>query len=323
MSFVWPEALLLLLVVPVLVGVYAWIDRRRTRKAAEFGTPALLGGLALDAPGRLRHFPFAIALLALVVLLVGVARPEATLSTPREDATVILAVDVSGSMGATDVAPSRLAAARAALEAFLRELPARYRVSIVSFSDKADVVLPPTTDRDEARTVLRNLQARGGTAIGDAIKRSLTLLRVGTTDAGTVSQPDFPATIVLLSDGAQTVGVPPLPLAATAGKAGVKVNTVALGTAAAVVRVPIKPGVVEQVTVKPDPATLAAIAKASGGTFSAAPDAESLVDVYRTLGSHVAHVRKQREVTAAYAAAGGLVLVVAAFYALMRFRRIL
>ncbi|MDQ3823153.1 MAG: VWA domain-containing protein, partial [Actinomycetota bacterium] len=147
MTFQWPVALLALLVVPAALVGYALLDRRRAKQVARFTTPALLPNLVDRAPGRLRHVPVVALLLALAALAVGVARPHATISVPREEATVILAVDVSRSMTATDVHPTRLAAARAAARRFLEQIPESFRVGVVVFATRAQVTAPPTDDR--------------------------------------------------------------------------------------------------------------------------------------------------------------------------------
>ncbi len=163
MSFIWPVALLGLLLVPAAVAAYMYADRRRRRDAARFGNTALLAGLVEAPPRWKRHVPIAIALAALTFLLVGMARPEATLSVDKEEATIILALDTSRSMAADDVQPSRLDAARTAAAAFLEDVPETYRVGVVAFSTRAQIVLPPTQDREAAKTALLALRLGSGT----------------------------------------------------------------------------------------------------------------------------------------------------------------
>lgn len=328
MSFLWPLALLGLLAIPLAVALYALADRRRRRTAARFGTPALVAGIVSARPGARRHLPFALSLAALAALVVGLARPQATVSVPREEATVVLALDTSRSMAATDVRPSRLAAAVAAAGAFLEKLPTSYRVALVSFSTTAQVVLPPTSDREAARAALRQLRLGSGTAIGDAIVRSLATVRRGVDPQTPRSAPagatpeDPPATILLLSDGAQTSGNrTPAQAVQLAQRLRVPVSTVALGTAAAVVEVPLAGGLRQRVTVTPDPATLRRVAGQTGGRFYEAPDAERLEEVYRELGSRLGKTREPREVTQAFAAAGAVLLLLGTGASLLWFRR--
>ena len=173
MSFATPLALLALLLVPLALGGYLLLERRRRPRAAAFANPALVPNLVGRRPGRLRHLAPALALVALALIATGLARPHATVSVPREEATVVLAIDVSRSMVATDVKPTRLAAAQDAVRAFLAKLPEGYRVSIVSFAQAAYVVLPPTADRELAERALANLRPGDGTALGGGIARAV------------------------------------------------------------------------------------------------------------------------------------------------------
>jgi Ca-activated chloride channel family protein len=323
LSFIWPAALVALVLVPLAALAYLFAERRRRRAAGRFGNAALVAGLTESPSARRRHLPYVFALAALTLLLLGVARPQASVSVPREEATVMLALDVSGSMAADDVVPSRLGAAQAAARAFLEQVPPRFRVGIVAFSDSATVVLPPTTDRTAAGLALDNLRIGGGTAIGGAISRALAVVRPATSNGARPAAPLPPATIVLLSDGAQTAGMPALGAAQVAKRAGVPVNTVTLGTQAAIVHVPLPGGLQEQVVVTPDPATLRAVAQATGGSFSAAPGAAALRKVYERLGSRIGHVDKRTELTAVFAGVGALVLLAASGTSLLWFRRAL
>ncbi len=312
MTFGTPVALLALLIVPVLIVMLVLGERRRRSRAAVFGTPALLAA-SLPAPRRIRRLlPFAVAIVALATLIVGVARPRATLSVPDRSATVVLALDVSRSMSATDVEPSRLAAALAAARAFLEVAPSDYAVGIVTFSTAASVALTPTTDRDAARAALDQIRLGSGTAIGDAIDRSVATGRSGLATGQPLPPNAPPAIVVLLSDGEQTAGTrTPQEAAEDAMKLGVPVNTVALGTADAVVVVPLPNGLEEQVTVTPDTKTLKEVARITGGRYTAAPTAARLEEVYRDLGGRLGKKREQREVTAAFAGAGAVLLLIA------------
>jgi Ca-activated chloride channel family protein len=246
-------------------------------------------------------------------------------SVARDDATIVLAIDTSRSMAAQDVQPSRFDAAKQAALAFLDEVPDNYSVGIVSFATSADPVLPPTTDREAARSALRELRLGTGTAIGAAITRSvdLALDRPGSRERPKAGQPS-PAAVLLLSDGAQTSGdVRPGPAAQRARRLGVPVSTVALGTGDAVVEVPRPGGLKERVVVAPDVPTLRQVASTTGGTFSAAPDAARLESVYRELGTRLARDRKRVEVTSAFAAGGAVLLLVGGTLSSLWFRRAL
>ena len=326
MTFAWPLALLGLALVPVLAAAYVLAARRRRHAARRFANPALVPNLVPSAPGWRRHVAPVLALAALALLVVGVARPHVVRTGTRDDATVVLAIDTSRSMAAQDVQPSRFEAAKRAALAFIHELPDNYSVGIVSFSTSADPVLPPTTDREAAKTALAELRLGSGTAIGNAITRSVDLAldqRPGQLPQPRTGQRS-PAAVLLLSDGAQTAGdVRPAPAAARARRLGVPVSTVALGTGSAVVEVPRPGGLKERVTVAPDVSTLRLVARTTGGSFSSAPDAARLEAVYRELGTRLARDRKRVEVTSAFAAGGALLVLVGGTLSSLWFRRVL
>jgi Ca-activated chloride channel homolog len=311
MTFQAPAFLLALLLVPLGAIVYAAAERRRRAAADAFAAPAVRASALPRRPGWRRHAPMALYGLALAALATALARPEATIAVPTERATVVLATDHSGSMRATDVAPDRLSAARAAAERFLERVPGRVRVGAVAFDHRAAVLEAPTTDRAPVRAAIERLRPSGGTATGEALATALDLVRRGGGERP-------PAAIVLLSDGASTHGRDPLPVAREAGRLGIPVYTVALGTPAGTL---VGSDGVSR-PVPPDPATLRAIAEASGGQAFAAADADGLAAVYDRLGSQVASEREPREVTAAFAG-GALVLIAGgALLSLRWFRRL-
>jgi Ca-activated chloride channel family protein len=252
--------------------------------------------------------PPALALLALAALATGLARPHATLSVEQEQATVVLAMDTSRSMVATDVPPSRLAVAKQVVGAFLKNLPENYRVGMVSFAQSAQAVLPATANRAAAQASLRNLRTGDGTALGEGIARAVQVAQRVPTEKG--QKP--PASIVVLSDGAQTQGVlEPVQAALRAKRLRIPVYTVAFGTAEGVVEVVDDNGFTQRVTVPPDPPTLRRVSQATGGRFYAAPDAQALNAVYEELGSRIGSVKEEREITAGFAAGGALLLLAA------------
>src|SRR3954471_17606259 len=175
MSFAWPTALLALALVPLLLLACVLVQRRRVKYALRFTNLPMLANIVDRAPRWRRHVPPLLVLTSLAALIVAVARPQIASAVPRKEGTVILAIDRSGSMLATDVSPSRIAAARAAATTFIRGLPSGFKIGLVSFSDQADVVLPPTSDHQAAVKALSTLEADNGTALGDAITRSLDL----------------------------------------------------------------------------------------------------------------------------------------------------
>jgi Ca-activated chloride channel family protein len=306
--FDWPLALLALLFVPLAIGGYVLLERRRRAQSAAFASPALHPNLIGRNPGRLRHLAPVLALVALAALAIGLARPHAMISVPQEEATVVLAIDTSRSMVATDVPPSRLAVAQRAVRGFLEKLPEDYRVGMVSFAQSAQTVLPATANRQAAQAALRNLRTGDGTALGEGIARAVQVAQRVPAEEG--KKP--PASILVLSDGAQTQGVlTPLQAAERARKLRIPVYTVAYGTENGVVEVVDDNGFRQRVTVPPDPPTLRRVSQATGGRFYSAPTAAQLEAVYEELGSRIGSVRKEREVTAAFAASGAVLLLAA------------
>ena len=187
MNFLAPILLLGLLLVPVLVGLYLLVQRRRTRYAVRFTNLDLLANLAPKRPSWRRHVPAALYLVAIAFLVIGLARPTMVLAVPREDSTVILAIDISGSMKATDVAPTRLDAAKAAAHSFVKQLPAGIRVGIVSFASQPETLVEPTADHGKLDQAIDTLQPRDGTAMGDALMQVLDIAESIKAEDGTGS----------------------------------------------------------------------------------------------------------------------------------------
>jgi Ca-activated chloride channel homolog len=307
-SFQAPAFLLALALVPLAAIAYGAAQRRRRAAADAFAGPAVRASALPRTPGWRRHAPVALYGAALAALAVALARPEATVAVPTEQASVVLAIDRSGSMRATDVAPSRLAAVKSAAARFLDSVPRKVKVGAVTYNGKADVLAAPETDRAPVRTAIEAIEAKGGTASGDGLQAALDLIRRDGDE-----QP--PAAVVLISDGKSTKGSDPVEVAR---EGGVPVYTVALGTPDGTVV--DGEGVTHQAT--PDPETMQAVAEASGGQSFAVEDADRLSAVYERLGSQVATEREPREITAAFA--GGALLFVAggALLSLHWFRRL-
>jgi Ca-activated chloride channel family protein len=319
MSFEWPLALVGLVGVPLIVALYVLRERRRSDFAARFTSPALLPNLVDAAPSWRRHLPLAVLLAALAAMVVGVARPHATMSVKREEATVILVVDTSLSMGADDVRPTRLGAARATARAFLDQIPSKYRVAVVGFSGRAYVALPPTDDRTLARAALRSLHTGEGTSLGDAIALSVQLARRQRAADGTIP----PSAIVVISDGAQLSGrTSPGSAAQRARTAHIPVYAVAVGTEDGVITVPLAGGYREQLRVPATPETLRGLAQVTGGRFFAAPSAARLREVYERLGSRLGSRRESREITDLFAGGSAALLLVGGGLSVAWFRRV-
>jgi Ca-activated chloride channel homolog len=327
-SFQRPIALIALLVVPLIVAFYYVRARRQLQFASRWGSPALLPNVVDRAPGKLRYLPLAILLVALAAMIVGVARPHAVVSVPREEATVVLAIDVSRSMKADDVEPTRLEAAKTAAKAFLEKVPKKFRVGVVSFASRANAALPPTEDRALARSALDSLKPGEGTAIGDAIALSgesdpVALLADLARDQLTEDGKRPPKAVLLISDGAPDGGsTPPREAARKAKSLGVPVYTVLVGTEQGVVEEELPGGLRARIQVPPDPDVLKQVAEVSGGEFFTASDDDGLKKVYEDLGSRLGHRDKSREVTDAFAGGSAALLLTGGLLSVLWFRRV-
>jgi Ca-activated chloride channel family protein len=304
MSFQAPLFLLGLVVIPLALLALFAARRRPARYVIRFPAAATLAAV-VGRTGRVRRvIPPALLCLSLAGLVTALARPEATVAVPIEKASVMLVTDTSGSMNATDVSPTRLAAAQSAATRFLDRVPKSLQTGLVAYADGPHTVLRPTQDRDAIKSTIAALQANGGTATGDALESALNAL-------GKRGAKSPPAAIVLLSDGASKTGRDPAEVAREAKAAGVPIYTVALGTADGIIQAQG-----QVLAVPPDPQALAEVASLSGGRAFAAEDSDALDQVYQTLGSRIGTKKEKREVSAGFAAVGLLLLGGAAFTSL-------
>ena len=304
--FLAPRYLFLLFGVALLAAIYVVQQVRRTRFVARFSNVELLGSVAPRRPGWRRHLTFALLLVGLTVLSVGVAKPSAAVRVPRDDATVMLDIDVSLSMQATDVLPSRISAAKSAAKAFGKLVPSRINLGLLSFAGDANVVVPPTLDRQQFARGVDTLHLANYTAIGEAIFNSLQAISVFTHASTTANSKAPPARIVLLSDGSNTVGRSVASAIEAARKAHVQISTIAFGTPNGTV---VSEG--RTVPVPADNQTLSAIAKNTGGTFHAAHSEQELRSIYQNIGSQIGYTTKHRDVSWRYLL-GGLLCLFAA-----------
>lgn len=308
---------LLLLVLPLalLVG-YVLIQRRRHTQVLRFTSVDLLDSVAPRRQGWQRHVPSAALLLSLVVLTLAFAEPAVAMRTPKDNATIMLTLDTSASMTATDVDPSRLAAAEAQAARFVEDLPRGIQVGLVAFDASARLLVPPTTDRAQLTDGIRSLSTGGGTATASGIRESLDA--IAAVPKGATGKP-VPAAIVLMSDGSPTIGDGELSPSDAADAAAqearaqqVPVNTIAFGTADGTVTVGG-----EEVAVPIDPETMAGIAQASGGRSFTAESADQLGSIYGEIGRDVAYTVQTRDLTALFAGVALLTAVLAAAGALL------
>ena len=312
MHFLAPVYLWLLLAAAVLAVGYLVVQLRRKTYVARFSNAELLGSVAPRRPGWRRHLTFALLLIALIVLSLGVAKPATAQRVPRENATVILAIDVSLSMEATDVLPSRIAAAKEAGKEFVGLLPKRINLGLVSFGGTANLLVPPSLDRQAVKGAIARLHLQTSTAIGEAIFTSLQAIQVFTRSHEGAGGKHPPARIVLLSDGTNTVGRPVSAAVRAARRAHVEVSTIAFGTPDGTVTIDghIQP-------VPADTETLSAIAHETGGSFHTAASIQQLRSVYADIGSQIGYTTQQRDISWRFLFGGLLCLFAAGGAALL------
>lgn len=315
MSLRSPGWLLLLVPLAALIVAYLVVQCRRGRYAVRFTNLDLLDKVAPSRPGWRRHVPAAAFCGMLALLVVGFARPATEVQVPRERATIVVAFDVSASMEATDVQPTRFAAARDAALAFVDRLPERFNAGLVPFSGSATVAVPPTTDREVLRTAIRRLNTGEGTAIGDAVVAARNAVRA--LDEQAETEPP-PAHIVLLSDGSNTTGRSMESAAREAAADRIPVSTIAYGTQEGTITLPSG----DSVPVPVDGPALAELATTTGGDFHEAATGEELQAVYEDIGSSVGHRTEEREIWQWFVAAGLLTALLAAATSLLWFSRI-
>lgn len=344
MRLLWPDMLWLLLALPALVGAYVWLLRRRSVSALRYASVALVQG-ALGARQRLRrHVPPLLLLLAMVVAIVALARPSAVITLPAGQSTIVLAIDVSLSMSATDVEPNRLGAAQAAARAFVDEQPADVRVGIVSFAGTAALVQPPTARRADAVAAIDRLQLDRHTAIGSGIIVSLATLfpeqgvdldAVLFGDGRSLTPQQLPqgevadfvpvapashtsAAIILLTDGRNTTGPAPIEAARMAAERGVRVYTVGFGTSNG----STVGGEGWSIFMRFDEEALRAIADITHADYFYAGTAEDLRKIYQGLNATLVLERNETELTALFTALAALLALAAGVLSLLWFGRV-
>jgi Ca-activated chloride channel family protein len=325
----------LLLLVPALVIVYILLQRRRQKYAVRYASLSLVKDALGRGPGLRRHVPPILFLVGLAVMIVALARPATTVVLPSQQGTVILTLDISGSMRAEDMQPNRLGAAKAAARAFVEKQPKNVRIGIVAFSTTSALVQAPTKDRDQVMAAITRLATQRGTAVGNGILTSLRAIfeesepeissSLFDSFAEPESMPDMVepgsysnAVIVLLSDGQSNRGPDPLDTADRAAKVGVRIYTVGLGS---------PEGVImnfwgRSIRVRLDEEALKSIARKTDGGYFKADNETDLRTIYETLSTKFVSQREKTEITAFFTAAAAVVLLVAVLLAMLWFRRI-
>ena len=321
MSFSSPARLLLVVVPLFLLGAYILVQRSRRKYALRFTSVDLLASVAPRRPGWQRHISAALMLFAVLALVVGLAGPTRAARVPRQRGTIMLAIDTSGSMAATDVAPSRLAAAEAAARRFVEKLPTGLKVGLLSFNSNATVITSPTSDHQVVLTAIDSLRSGGGTATGDAIYQALAA--IAALPKGADGKP-APAAVVVMSDGSPTIGRNGEPPAQTvqeataaAKQARVPIDSIAFGTPTGSIEIQG-----ETVSVPADPQTMQQIASGSGGKSFTAVSANQLNSVYDQIRKSVGYDLVHRNMTAWFTGLGLVLLVLTAGAALLWTQRI-
>lgn len=299
MAFLSPAWLWLFVPVVALTGGYVFLQLRRSKYVARFSNVELLGSVAPRRPGWRRHLTFALLLAGLSVLTIGVARPSAAVRVPRDRATVMMAIDVSLSMHATDVLPSRLEAAQQAAKSFVDILPARINLGLVSFGGNASALVAPTVDRDVIKVAIDKLQLQESTAIGEAVFTCLDAVKIFSQATTAKGDKPPPARIVLLSDGANNKGRSVSEAVLAARKAGVQVSTIAFGTETGTVTVDGR-----TIPVPADTVTLSRLARDTGGAYHAAHSVQELQSVYADIGSQIGYTTHHRDISWRFLAVG-------------------
>jgi Ca-activated chloride channel family protein len=328
MTFGSGEWLFCFLLLPAVVAGYVRSRRRRRQRSAALAAQGLVTS-DLGRRGRRVHVPFALFLAALALLVVASARPMATVKTPRRVATVILAIDVSNSMAASDVEPSRFGAAKTAASAFVREQPSSVRIGVVAFGASALIVQPLTLSHPDVLQSINHLSLGGGTSLGAGILTSLDAvagrtLKVNTTSLGQDNSGEVNigyyggATIVLFSDGEDTSQIDPVTMARLASTAGVRIQTIGVGTAAGTT-VEIDGFTVATAL---DSQTLKSVATITNGSYHQVNDQAALADVSKTIDLHFAVFTQYTEISAVFAAAAVLLLIVGALISVLWLGRV-
>jgi len=337
MSFLWIEMLWALAVVPALITAYVLAQRRRRKYALRYASLSIVKEALGRGPGIRRHIPPFLFLMGLTTMVVALARPVATITLPSQQGTVILTLDVSGSMRADDLKPSRIEAAKSAARAFVEKQPRNVRIGVVSFSNNAAIVQAPTTDREAVLAAISRLTTQRATAIGSGILTSLDAIfeeagarpTPSSRDPLALSEPTStptplsrgtyaPAIVVLLSDGASNSGPPPLQVVKQAADRGVRVYAVGVGSPdGTILRVEGR-----SIRVRLDEETLKRIAEETDAGYFKADSETDLHKIYENLSTNVVFKAEQTELTAGFTGLATMLMLVAGTLSLLWFSRL-
>ncbi|HUI90353.1 MAG TPA: VWA domain-containing protein [Anaerolineales bacterium] len=331
MTFLWPAMLYSLILIPLLGALYLMLQRRRKRIAANYQTLSPAPGASRQDPGARRHIPPILFLLSLTILGVGLARPQTEVSLPHIEGTVILAFDVSGSMAADDLKPTRMEAAKAAAKSFVEEQPSTVRIGVVAFSDNGLSVQTPTDDQNAILEAIDRLAPERGTSLSSGIESSLKAIEVGAgqpsevytnlTPVPTLTPTPVPpgtytsADIILLTDGENNENPDPLAAAQAAAERGVRIYTVGIGSAAGT-NLHINGFTVHT---QLDEDLLKQISLITGGTYYDAQSTQDLIKIYSNLNTQLVVTPQETEITSIFAGAGILLMLIGGMLSLFWF----
>jgi Ca-activated chloride channel homolog len=337
MSFLWPNMLWLLLLVPVLILVYILIQRRKKKYALRYSSLSLIREALGRGPGFRRHIPQLLFIIALAIMMIALARPAATITLPSQEGTVILTFDTSGSMRAEDIKPSRIEAAKVAAKKFVEKQPSNVHIGVLSFSESATIVQAPTKDREAVLAAINRLTPQRRTAIGSGILTSLNAIFEEISPIPTPTQNDSignyqpiptlsavepgsytSAVIVLLSDGQSNTGPPPLDIIQQASDRGVRVYTVGLGSPEGTV---LRTGGFS-IRVRLDEDTLKQIAQRTNGQYLKAESETDLSNIYENLSKKLVFKAEQTEITAWFTGFAAILIVFAGILSMLWFQRL-
>ena len=335
MSFQWPQGLWFLLVIPVLIVAYVWSQRRRNKFAIRYASLSLVKDAIGKGPGIRRHIPPALFIIAVTIMIIGLARPQAEVSLLRQEGTVILSIDVSGSMLADDLQPNRMEAAKNAAISFVQKQPPGVRIGVVSFTDNASMVQAPTVDREPVLAAIKRLQAQRGTAVGRGLLTSLDAIfdsnlsqqidvapnsrQTPVPSAPPAAKGQFaPAIVVLLTDGESNVGPDPLDMAKLAADRGVRVYTIGVGSPeGTILRIQGR-----AVRTRLDEETLKRMSEITHGEYFNATNEHDLRSIYDNLGSTTVMRSEKTEITYLFTAGAIAVSLLAGVLSLFWFNRL-
>lgn len=326
-----------MLLIPLLIAAYVWAQRRRQKYAVRYASLSLVREALGKGPGIRRHIPPVLFLFALAVMIIGLARPEAVIILPKQEGTVILTIDVSGSMLADDVKPTRMEAAKDAARGFVQKQPPGVRIGVVSFTDNAFVVQSPTTDREPVLAAINRLQPQRGTAIGRGLAASLDAIFETNLSSSIDAPPNArltpvpvptpkplpkgehaPAIVVLLTDGESNVGPDPVEVAKLATQRGVRVYTIGVGTAeGTILRIQGR-----SVRTRIDETSLKRIADLTDGDYFNATNENDLRAIYDNLGTQTVLRTEKTEITYLFTGVAIFLSLIAGVLSLLWFNRL-